>query len=223
MELETGHRMKIEDSIRERARTLIDDGRKIGISKPQYSEPAGRAILQKCNGWLASARNLISVIHPNPLSAYATRANFVTGPVTDQVGSVAYILEELLVDVDAGVARKVADAARAEVFDDFLDQAAYYLKHNKVPQAGVVAGVVFEDSLRKVAANKGHVQKGENVEQLIINLVKDGTFTEVKAKRARVAAGVRTQATHAQWDEFDRADVESCIAFSRELVETYLA
>jgi hypothetical protein len=44
----------------------------------------------------------------------------------------------------------------------------------------------------------------------------------MKAKRARVAATVRTKATHAQWDAFTESDVVAALASTRELVENQL-
>ncbi len=44
----------------------------------------------------------------------------------------------------------------------------------------------------------------------------------VKAKRARVAAHVRTKATHAQWDDFHLNDVKVTIEFTEELILSHL-
>ena len=47
--------------------------------------------------------------------------------------------------------------------------------------------------------------------------------TELKAKRARAAAGLRTSAAHARWDEFELRDVRPVIDLTRELIEKHLA
>ena len=41
----------------------------------------------------------------------------------------------------------------------------------------------------------------------------------VQSKRARVAAGVRNVATHADWNQFSVKDVHACIDLTRELIE----
>ncbi len=145
------------------------------------------------------------------------------GASTDMVGGMVQILRHLLADIDAGVVMRIADAARAEVFDDFLDQSDYYLRGRRIPQAGVIAGVVFEDTIRRICDRFGLDQKGVELEQLISTLVKRGTLTEVKAKRARAAAGVRSKATHAQWDEFGAEDVDAAIRITRELIDGHLS
>jgi hypothetical protein len=81
---------------------------------------------------------------------------------------------------------------------------------------------VFEDSLRRVCRKHSIPDRGVKLDQLISELTAKGTLSPVKAKRARVAAHVRTKASHAQWDEFDLSDVEATIAFARELIASHL-
>jgi hypothetical protein len=67
-----------------------------------------------------------------------------------------------------------------------------------IREAGVIAGVVFEDALRRICRKHRITEKDVNLDSLISALVKIGALTDMKAKRARVAAHVRTKATHAQ-------------------------
>ena len=86
----------------------------------------------------------------------------------------------------------------------FLDHAKTYLKADRKNEAGVVAGVVFEDSLRRVCRKHEIAERGRPLDDLISELAKKDILSATKAKRARVAAHVRTKATHAQWDEFEQ-------------------
>jgi len=61
------------------------------------------------------------------------------------------------------------------------------------------------------------------LDTLISELTKRDVLTAVKAKRARAAAGLRTSAAHARWEEIDRGDVASVIELTKELIETHLA
>lgn len=47
---------------------------------------------------------------------------------------------------DAGLLASVTDRARAEVFDNFLDHAQAHFGDGHKNEAGVIAGVVFEDT-----------------------------------------------------------------------------
>jgi hypothetical protein len=215
--------MRIDQQVRKRAADLVARGEVLSSRNPQYSDPAGRAMLHECEGWLASALNLLKIVSPDPLSAYQSRAALLSGGRADRVGGMVQILKHLLADVDAGVVSRVAEAARAEAFDDFLDQADYYLRGRKIAQAGVIAGVVFEDTVRRICDRRAIPQKGVDLEQLITALVKSEVILEVKAKRARAAGGLRTKATHAQWDEFSAEDVDAAIRLTRELIDTIMS
>lgn len=214
--------MKIENEVRARAATLIKRGSELARI-PTYPITPPRKIVNECEGWIVSAMNLLGVIHPNLLSPYQLRASIVQNRVhVEAVGGLVEILKSLIEDVDAGVITRVADAATAEVFDDFLDQAAFYLNGKKKMQAGVIAGVVFEDTIRRACTRRKISEQGVDLEQLITALRNVEAFSEVKAKRARAAAGVRTKATHAQWDEFAISDVEAVITLTREFIDTLL-
>lgn len=76
--------------------------------------------------------------------------------------------------------------------------------------------------MRRVCRKHSIDERDVNLDKLISELVKQNVLTELKAKRARAAAGVRTKATHAQWDEFTPGDVEAALAFTRELIENQL-
>lgn len=82
-------------------------------------------------------------------------------------------------------------------------------------EAGVIAGVVFEDAVRRICRKHSISENGVKLDGLISELVKMNALTEMKAKRARAAAGVRTSATHARWEEFTEGDVEAAIASPR--------
>ena len=125
-------------------------------------------------------------------------------------------------DIENGLLSSVADRARAETFDNFLDHAKEYVKSNRKNEAGVIAGVVFEDSLRRICRKNGKEEKGEKLDSLITALTNADIISQTKAKRARVAGHVRTKATHAQWDEFDIDDVKGAIEFTEEMILAHL-
>jgi hypothetical protein len=49
-----------------------------------------------------------------------------------------------------------------------------------------------------------------------------GVLTVLKAKHARFAAGLRTSAAHARWEEIQLSDVKPVIDFTRELMAEHL-
>ena len=64
----------------------------------------------------------------------------------------------------------------------------------------MIAGVVFEDAIRRIYRNKiADDDKGKELEELINALARKGVITGQQSKQAKVAAHVRSKATHALW------------------------
>ena len=63
---------------------------------------------------------------------------------------------------------------------------------------------------------------GKDTSDIVAALSTKSIISQIKAKRARVAAHVRTQATHAQWDEYDLNDVSVTIEFIEELIQNHI-
>jgi len=65
-------------------------------------------------------------------------------------------------------------------------------------------------------------ENGVALETLIADLAKRDVLRALKAKRARAAAGLRTSAAHARWEEFEIGDVTPVIEFTKELIAAHL-
>jgi len=218
--------MTIEDRVLQRVTALLNEAEHLrhGDKNGQVHSEEHR---QQCAGWITSATNIIQLICLQPSSPYRTRAEKIAAYSSgfhahNQVGEVASVLTTLLTDAQQGLITSIADHARAETFDDFLDHAVAYSKQNKKNESGVIAGVVFEDSIRRICRKYEIDDKGVSLDSLITELTKREVLSATKAKRARASAHVRTKATHAQWDEFDIKDVDACIEFSREIIANEL-
>jgi ribosomal protein L12E/L44/L45/RPP1/RPP2 len=219
--------MPIESVIRSRIDSLLINGQSLATG--DANDQTGTAEqLAECVGWLVSAQNIVHLLCKSSTDAYRLKIDQIVKKehgwmVHRAVGTVSEILRNLLIDVDAGLLVSISNQARAEVFDDFLDHADAYLSVGRKNEAGAIAGVVFEDSLRRICREVGISEKDVNLDSLISALKAKGELTAIKGKRAAAAAGLRSKATHAQWDEFDEDDVKGAIAFSRELIESKLA
>ena len=218
--------MPIEENIKARLQQLLDHSTHLsqGNKNGQCTDPTQ---MQACSAWLTAAQNLVHLICTDPNAPYRSKTDRIATRgfgylIHTAVGELAAVLTALQGDANLGLLASVADRARAETFDDFLDHADGYLKDQRKNEAGVIAGVVFEDTVRRVCRKNMIVEKGERLDDLISALSTQGQVSAVKAKRARVAAHVRTKATHAQWDEFEVEDVRATIEFTREFVAANL-
>ena len=218
--------MELEKHIEEKLNDLIENGDQLKRGN-KNDQAFSEEHIDKCKGWITSANNLIEQIIDNPENPYRKTANsylnnFGGWVAHRRVGSLNEILKNLREDINRGLISSILDQARAEVFDDFLDHAKHYESNGNKDEAGVISGVVFEDSLRRICRKNSINEKDEKIDLLISKLVKKNVLTKTKAKRARVSADVRTKATHAQWDEFDLSDVKTTIKFTEELILNHL-
>lgn len=218
--------MPIEEEIGTRLQQLLDDSGhlSIGNRNDQCTDPRQ---MQACSAWLTAAQHLVHLICSEPGAPYRSKADQIASRdygymVHFAVGELASVLSALQKDAALGLLASVADRARAETFDNFLDHADAYLQDNRKNEAGVIAGVVFEDTVRQVCRKNMIAEQDRSIDALISALANIGKISAVKAKRARVAANVRAKATHAQWDEFDIKDVRATIEFTKEIIESNL-
>ena len=218
--------MTIEAALAKRLSMLVEEAKPLRVGDSQGGVRSDEHLAQ-CSGWMAAAINVVQLACPNPTSAYWMKAHAIATKeygytLQRGVAEMAELLRNLQKDIEAGLLASIADRARAETFDNFLDHGRAYLKDGRTKEAGVIGGVVFEDTLRRVCRKHNIEDKDVKLDTLISALVKIDVLTDAKAKRARVAAHVRTKATHAQWDEFDASDVAATFEITHEIINAQL-
>jgi hypothetical protein len=176
--------------------------------------------------WLIAAQNSVQLVFPSDSNPYHARAQYVVklsqNDLAEAVFDMSALLAKLLEEIEGGLLTGIENHAIAVTFDDFLDHGAEYLRHGRKNEAGVIAGIVFEDTIRRICRVLSMPEKGIALDTLIAELVKQDVLTSLKAKRARAAAGLRTSAAHARWDEIDLSDVAPVIELTKELIEAHL-
>lgn len=225
--------MRKEKQVLDRIKGLIETGRPL---TPPVKKDFALSYEEKhlAAGWIVSAINCVELLAPKPANPYrmgcsAAKVKFDTSgtglvdessEISKAVSQVCSILESILLDVEAGLITQLESRIRGEAFDDFLDQADHMLKAGRI-EAGVIAGVVFEDTVRRIGRDNSAVH--DKVDEIISDLARKDVISATKAKSARVAAHVRTKATHAEWDAFDLSDVKAAIELTRALIDAHLS
>lgn len=138
--------------------------------------------------------------------------------IPQSVGSLVETLKWLKTDIENWFLKWLESQLSAEIFDNFLDHGALYLKEWHKNEAGVIIGITFEDSIRKLARLLDISENWMKMDELIVQLQKIDTFSWTEAKGARYAAAVRTSAAHARWEELTESNVEACLKFTKELI-----
>lgn len=183
-----------------------------------------------CSGWIAAAVNVINVAcagdHNSAyvrqaldLQTSALRLNYI---MHQNVLALGEILRYLIIDIDSGFLVSLERRISAETYDDLMDHAEAYLAENRKDPAGVIAGVVFEDTIRRTCLSYDIDIEGKTVDPLINALATQGVLTKLEGKEARACAEVRAKATHALWHEFNAEQVDVVIRFTKRLIREKL-
>jgi hypothetical protein len=177
--------------------------------------------------WLIAAQRTVQLVCPSTSDPYHGDAHQIVVSAalplpSHLVAQMVALLTRLLEEIELGLLNTIENHAIAVTFDDFLDHGAEYLKHDRKNEAGVITGIVFEDTIRRICRTLDISEKGVALETLITDLAKRDVVSALKAKRARAAAGLHTSAAHARWEEFAIGDVSPVIEFTRELIEAHL-
>ena len=97
----------------------------------------------------------------------------------------------------------------AEVFDDFLEQAAHLLSSGYYQPAAVITGCVLEDGLQKLCGKHGiTLASNPKMDSMNAELAKAGVFSKLVQKRITTLADIRNKAAHGKWNEFTSDDVK---------------
>ena len=213
--------MRISERVRNKAEALLAEAPRLFMRAAEFEGMCSRR-----EAWVASACQLVELLAPNVLSPYRRQVQAALmnaiGMADNRVDNIAAILKQLILDVDDGLLDPIEAQARSAVFGDFLDHAEHYVRKGSHAPAGVIAGVVFEDTIRRACERHKIPQRSVNLDQLVSELRKVDVLTDVQAARARAAAATRTKATHAQWDEFTLEDVRATLLLTRELGRSLL-
>jgi hypothetical protein len=210
----------LEEAIRRKIEDLMRRAGGLG------GAPRNSAQVAQSEGWITEALNVIEVAIPIENNAYRRRIRGIVegggGGATNKVSSIAECLRALLPDIAAGLIANFGNTVRAETFDDFLDHAETYRQEGERQAAGVLAGVVFEDTIRRICRDQNIPEKDEDLEKLINALTRQTVITGQQSKQAKVTAHVRAKATHAQWDEYDLHGVAETIQLTRTFLREHL-
>ena len=215
-----------EQRLRFRLRELCAQALNMTIKPHDETQHQFYSAQSQAEGWLTSALALVRVLQPMESSAHRAAierfaGDGASGNFRQQIAKTWHVLGVLEHDIDNGLCQSISNEAIANTLGDFLDHAEEMTKVGQIDVASVLAGVAFEDAMRK-AASIMNVDSKASIEDIIVTLTKSGFLSKLEASRARTAAGVRTSATHAKWDELSKGATDACIHFTRDLISMSL-
>jgi len=173
---------------------------------------AARAFLQNTTG----GDSVFSKDVPKP----PTRIS-VPGYEPVYIPGIVGALQALKLAVDDGWFAPIEARIRANVHDDFLEQARALLEAGYHIAAMSIVGGVLEDHLRKLCTERGLTWRGHGTLAKYNDLLKDGAYPQPVWRRIQAITDVRNDADHANWDSVKRQDVEDALDFVSRVITNY--
>jgi hypothetical protein len=134
------------------------------------------------------------------------------------------VLRAAKADYEGGYLLDTRKLIQAEVFDEFLEQAEYFLNDGYFQVAAVVAGAVLEDSLRKLCATKHITLPAEpKLDWMNGELAKSGLYDKLVQKKVIWLADIRNKAAHGKWTEFTKEDASEMVRAVRRIITDFLS
>lgn len=201
----------------DRLRELIAEGENVlKLAKPS-NEPHFRDDDRiKVASWLTKSRNLLELA----LGSKSPHLNYFETALPN--GGIKYVFEPYdiypLIGVISGALNDLENGyligqeflIAGEVFDSILEQAKYLIQSNYKDPATVLARVVLEDALKRVARAEG---VDENQKASVINdeLKKKGRFSQPQWRFIQGWLDIGNSAAHGKFDQYTQDDVVKMI------------
>ena len=122
--------------------------------------------------------------------------------------------------VDKGYLETLEDRLRANVHDDFLDQARVLISSRYHVAAMVLIGGVLENRLRAMCLRRGLSWQGAGSLSKYNDLLRDNPYSQPVWRRIQSVTDLRNDAGHGNGDKVGEDDVrDACEYVSRFLVD----
>jgi hypothetical protein len=225
--------MRISEQITKRFGELLQQGEKILSTRRNGSSVSGGVAVimpdfvddSLAQEWATSCLSFLGRVMGKDSDHYRRFAENV-----EQVHTHSYavracaVLRAAKADYDGGYLFDARKQIQAEVFDEFLEQAEYFLKDGYFQVAAVVAGAVLEDGLRKLCSHKGITLPSQpKLDWMNGELAKSGLYDKMVQKKVTWLADIRNKAAHGRWSEFTADDASEMTSGVRRLMTDYVS
>lgn len=140
----------------------------------------------------------------------------------NQLAEVIGVAESLLIDVKSGYLQSFEELIHADIFADFLEMSEHLLSNGYKDAAAVMAGSTLEAHLKQLA-HKFSVQielsgRPKKADAINSELAKVGTYAKLDQKNITAWLGLRNQAAHGNYAEYDKQQVNLLISSIRDFI-----
>lgn len=126
------------------------------------------------------------------------------------------ILSAIKDEIENGWLNTTRGLISADIFGDFIEMAEHLLEENYKDPAAVLAGSALEQHLKNLAISNSvettYEYKGKQAPKkadvLNADLVKAGVYSKIDQKSITSWLGIRNDAAHGKFDEYNKEQVE---------------
>lgn len=137
------------------------------------------------------------------------------------------IIKALRYDLDKGYITSLEESVHGDVFTDYIEMAEHLSKTNYKDAAAVIGGSTLEAHIRqmciKFSVPISDNGKPKNTDTLNADLMKAGAYNKSTQKIITGWLGIRNNAAHGQYTEYDKGQVANMIDGIRNFILRYPA
>jgi len=210
----------------DRLRELIEEGQVVAkLERPSslstYIQGADDI---RAQGWLMKARNILEnvfgpqSVHVQHFEEILPRGGARQVKHSYDIYPIVGLLTGALDDLEKGYLLGQEFLVAGEVFDSILEQAKHLVKSGYKDPSAVLARVVLEDALKRIARSEG-IDDNQKASAINEELKKRGKYPQLQWRFVQAWLDIGNAAAHGKFNEYNEEDVTNLI----EGVERFLA
>jgi hypothetical protein len=204
----------------DRIRELIEEGR--AVAKLERDSSVGPYIQEKIplHSWLTKVHNIIEMVFGTHSPHYQQKQQLTRRKIeySHEVNQLVGLLEGALNDLENGYLICQEFIIAGEVFDSVVEQAKYLNQSGHKDPAAVLARVVLEDSLKRLAREES-LNETLSASRINDELRRVGRYAQPQWRLIQAWLDLGNAAAHGRFAEYSQQDVQKLI----EDIERFLA
>jgi len=216
----------------DRLRTLIEEGNAVAKLERRHGRNAsdtwiGGEDAIRLQAWLGNVNNLLDTLFgpESPQTIHfreiVPHGSFRRVQHAYDIHPIVGVLQGALGDLEHGFLTGQEFIVAGMVFDSILEQAEYLNNHGYKDPAAVLARVVLEDALRRIA-NAESTDSSVTASRINDELKKAGRYAQPQWRLIQSWLDVGNAAAHGRFDEYDGARVSAVIDGIKQFLATEL-
>ena len=206
----------------DRIEELIEEGKHIAtLERPSDSRFRLDYIQDddkiQVHGWLTKTRNILETVFGRQSPQYCDfKAVLPEHGIrlvqhSHDIYPIVGILQGALNDLKNGYLLGREFFIASEVFDSILEQSKHFLETGSKDIAAILARIVLEDALKRLARNEG-IDDSSNASKINDELKNKERYPQVRWRSIQTWLDVGNSAAHGKFNEYTKEDVASAVS-----------